>query len=70
MPTVATSTSAGGDHNVRYHTFARQTGATPSGDVASASEFPAANRCPQEGDECLSRLLPNDSLTFAKTRSY
>ena len=23
---------------------ARQTGATPSGDVASASEFPAANR--------------------------
>jgi hypothetical protein len=24
----------------------------------------------QEGDECLSRLLPNDSLTSAKTRSY
>jgi hypothetical protein len=30
--------------NVRYTTFARQTGATPSEDVASASELSAANR--------------------------
>ena len=36
---------AGIDQNVRYTTFARQTGATPSGDVASASELSAANRC-------------------------
>ena len=34
-----------GTNNVRYTTFARQTGATPSGDVASASELSAANHC-------------------------
>ena len=36
--------AAENDRNVRYTTFAIQTGATPSGDVASASEFPAAKR--------------------------
>ena len=34
-----------GTNNVRYTTFHRQTGATPSGDVASASELSAANHC-------------------------
>ena len=37
--------AAAGAGNVRYTTFARQTGATPLGDVASASELLAANRC-------------------------
>jgi hypothetical protein len=41
---------AGQARNVRYSTFARQTGATPSGDVASASELSAANRCRAERD--------------------
>ena len=36
---------AGRGSNVRYTTFARQTGATPSEDVASASELSAAHRC-------------------------
>ena len=36
------SMRAGNDRNVRYTTFARQTGATPLCDVASASELSAA----------------------------
>ncbi len=63
------SVSQGHDQNVRYTTFARQTGATPSGDVASASELPAAIAAAQERDECLPGFLSNDSLMFAKTRS-
>jgi hypothetical protein len=40
--------------------FARQTGATPSGDVASASELLVANRC-------RSRLLQNNSPVRSPT---
>jgi hypothetical protein len=59
---------------------ARQTGATPSGDIASASEFPAANRYPQadEAEEALvichhptliARCGPSVRATDALTRS-
>jgi len=57
--------SRGSDRNVRYTTFARQTGATPSGDVASASELRERIATDEEREECLSGLLPNDSPTFA-----
>ena len=45
-----------------------QTGATPSGDVASASEFPAAIATAQERDECLCGPLPNSLPIFATMR--
>ncbi len=56
--------------NVRYTTFARQTGATPSGDVASAAELPAANATEQERDECLSGLFLTNLPMFAATHGY
>jgi hypothetical protein len=61
---------AGDDQNVRYTTFARQTGATPSGDVASASELRQRIAAAQERDECLSRLLPSNLPAFTTTHGY
>jgi hypothetical protein len=61
---------AGNHQNVRYTTFARQTGATPSGDVASAPDFRQRIAAGQECDECLPGLLSNDSPMFAATLSY
>jgi hypothetical protein len=61
---------AGHDQNVRYTTFARQTGATPSGDVASASELSEAIATAEEREECFSGLLPNNSPNFDTTRSF
>jgi hypothetical protein len=60
-PTRSAAYHAGSGENVRYTTFARQTGATPSGDVASASELWQRTAAAQERDVCLPRLIQNSS---------
>ena len=66
LPDLALDTD---ESKCAIHYIARQTGATPSGDVASASELWQRIAAAQERDECPPGLLPNNSPAFATTRN-